>query len=154
MEEEMVPYGYKAYLLGTSDTLDGLRSISPLEEGAAEGTLMLMQLNFEDFPSAEVIAELNQKLNQAGVTPWPGYSQVAYADSSQPTIYLCWVKGIAWMSIIIGMLVLLVLPVLLGAFVWWILPEDIKAMINMMVMVGVMALMMTFMSRATEGSKK
>jgi hypothetical protein len=150
----MVPYGYKAYLLGTSDTLDGLHSISPLEEGAAEGTLMLMQLNFEDSPSVEVIAELNQKLNQAGVTPWPGYSQVAYADSSQPTIYLCWVKGIAWMSIIIGMLVLLVLPVLLGAFVWWILPEDIKAMINMMVMVGVMALMMTFMSRATEGSKK
>jgi len=150
MEGEMVPYGYKAYLLGTSDTLEGLHSISPLEEGAAEGTLMLMQLNFADFPSAEVIAELNQKLEQAGVPPWPGYSQVAYADSSQPAIYLCWVKGFAWMSVIIGMLVLIVLPVLIGAFVWWILPEDIKAMINMMVMVGVMVLMMKFMTGATE----
>jgi hypothetical protein len=54
------------------------------------------------------------------------------------------------MSVIIGMLVLLVLPVLIGAFVWWILPEDIKAMINMMVMVGVMVLMMKFMTGATE----
>jgi hypothetical protein len=154
MEEKMVPYGYTAYLLGTSDTLDGLYSISPLEEDMAEGTLMLMQLNFEDLPSAEVIAELNQELNQAGVTPWPGYSQIAYADTNQAAIYLCWVKGIAWMSIIIGILVLMVLPALLGAFIWWLLPEDIKAMINMMIVVGVMALMMTFMSRATEGSKK
>ena len=150
----MVPYGYTAYLLGTSDTLDGLYSISPLEENMAEGTLMLMQLNFENFPSAEVIAELNQELTQAGVTPWPGYSQIAYADATQATIYLCWVKGIAWMSIIIGILVLMVLPALLGAFIWWLLPEDIKAMINMMIVVGVMALMMTFMSRATEGGKK
>jgi hypothetical protein len=154
MEERMVPYGYTAYLLGTSDTLGGLYSISPLEESAAEGTLMLMQLNFEDFPSAEVITELNQELNQAGVPPWPGYSQVAYADTTQATIYLCWVKGIAWMSVIIGILVLLVLPALLGAFIWWLLPESVKAMINMMIMVGVMVLMMRFMSGATEESKK
>lgn len=140
----IIPPGYTAHLLGTVSTLGELNTISPFEETIPEGSLMLMRLDFTELPSTESLTSLEQQLTGAGVPLWPGYTNHVYTDGL--TTYITWQKGIAWMPIIIGILVLLVLPTLLGGFIWWLTPEPVKEIINTMVMVGIMVLMMSFMT--------
>ena len=64
------------------------------------------------------------------------------ADVTRPSVYLAWQKGIAWLSVIIGILAITVLPPLLTAVVWWILPEEIKSLISGLVNLGMMMLVM------------
>jgi hypothetical protein len=150
MPDGMVPPGYRAQLLGSAASIDELNLLAPLEEGVAEGSLMLIRLDFEGFPSDETLSELSQRLIEAGVPTWPSYSHIVAIDQAQASVYLGWTKGIAWMTVIIGILVLMVLPTLLGGLIWWLLPESIKNMIEMMVMVGIMFLMFKFMAPVLE----
>jgi hypothetical protein len=126
-----------------------LGTFTPLEEGAAEGALILMRLDFAEYLSEEVLAQLNQACLDAGIPRWPGYDYHVYADTASPSVYLAWQKGIAWLPIIIGILATVALPPLLMSLVWWILPEEVKSMIsgliNMGMMLLVMFLMMQFM---------
>lgn len=149
---ENMPVGYRAYLLGSVSTLDELNTISPLEESGPEGALMLMRLDFAEAPQVSSLARIEQELITAGVPVWPGQGSHVRAEGA--SVYISWVKGFAWMSVIIGILALTVLPLLLGGLVWMLLPETVREMINMMVVVGVMMLMMKFMSGATEEAKK
>jgi hypothetical protein len=147
MPYAMVPPGYRAVLLGQAASLDGMGTFAPLEEDSAEGSLFLMRLDLAEFPTAAALSQLEQACFEAGVEIWPGYDHVVYADTEQPTVYLAWQKGLAWMPIIIGLLVTVVLPPLLTAAVWWILPEDIKSLITGIINVGIMALVMFLMSK-------
>ena len=147
MPDGMILPGYRAVLLGSAATLDGLGTITPLEESVAEGTLMLMRLDFAEYPSAEVLAKLEADLKAAGVPPWPGKPYIVYVETAAPSVYLAWQKGIAWMSSIIGILILTVLPALLGVLVWWLLPQELKDLINAMVMSGIVFLMMSFVPK-------
>ena len=153
MPNGMVPPGYTAVLIGSAASIEDLDTIAPLEESADEGTLMLMRLDFAEFPSSEALADLESALGEAGVKKWPGNPYVVYAETETPSIYLAWQKGIAWMSVIIGILVLAVLPALLGAFIWWLLPQSIKDLINAMVMFGMMFLMMILMAKIMPGKE-
>ena len=154
MPNGLLPPGYRAALLGSAATIEGLSAVAPLEEGAAEGGLMLMGLNFAEYPSSEALGQVESKLREADVPPWPGYSYIVYAETTQPTVYLAWQKGIAWVPIIIGILITTLLPALLGAFIWWLIPEPIKNLINMMVTVGVMMLMMSMVTKIMPSEKR
>jgi hypothetical protein len=145
MPYAMVPPGYRAVFLGQSNNIEGLGTFTPLEESTAEGALILMRLDFAEYPSEEALGELNQACLDAGIPPWLGESFVVYADTAGPSIYLAWQKGIAWMPVIIGMLALTVLPPLLTAVVWWILPEEIKSLISGLISLGMMMLVMWLM---------
>ena len=151
MPNGLVPPGYRAVLLGSAASIEDLRTVA--QEQTAEGALMLMRLDFAEYPSPEVLGQLEGKLRETGVPPWPGYPYIVYADTSQPSVYLAWQKGIAWMPIIIGILVLTLLPALLGVLIWWLLPQQIKDLINAMVMFGIIFLMMSFMPKMI-GEKK
>ena len=140
MPNGIAPPGYEARLLGSASSLEDLNLFQPLEETTPEGSLILIELHFADFPAVETLESLNQELLNEGVPPWPGNSQIVLADATRPVVYLAWVKGIAWMSVIVGMLVLLVLPTLLGALVWWLIPQEVKDLIMMAVMMLVMFL--------------
>ncbi len=157
MPYAMVPPGYRAVLIGSAASIDNLGTFTPLEESTAEGALILMRLDFAEQPSSEALAQLNQQCLDAGIPPWPGYDYVVYADTTQPSIYLAWQKGIAWMPIIIGLLATMILPPLLGSLLWWILPEEIKSLItglmNMGMMMLVMWLMMTLVKPLTTPEK-
>lgn len=153
MPNGMVPPGYTAVLIGSVATFEDLNIVTPLEEGSAEGTLMLMRLDFAEYPSTEVLTKLEADLRAAGVPSWPDYSYIVYADASQPSVYLAWQKGIAWMPIIIGILVLGLLPALLGAFIWWLLPQSIKDLIVALINFGMLFLMMMFMSKIMPGKE-
>ena len=157
MPYAMVPPGYKAVLLGSASKIEDLGTFAPLEESSAEGALFLVRLDFTEFPLAEALSQLEQACLDAGVELWPGYDHVVYADLNQPSVYLAWQKGLAWMPIIIGLLVTVVLPPLLGTVIWWILPEEIKSLItgliNMGMMVVVMFIMMQFMKPLTAQEK-
>ena len=157
MPYAMVPPGYKAVLLGSASKIEDLGTFAPLEESSAEGALFLVRLDFADFPSAEALSQLEQACLDAGVELWPGYDHVVYADMSQPSVYLAWQKGLAWIPIIIGLLVTVVLPPLLGTVIWWLLPEEVKSLItgliNMGMMVVVMFIMMQFMKPLTVQEK-
>lgn len=144
----MIPVGYRAYLLSVVNTLDELSAVTPLEESGPEGALMLMRLDFAGTSPAESLAQIEQGLVSAGVPAWPGQGSHVRAEGA--SVYISWVKGFAWMSVITGILALTILPLLLGGLVWMALPETVKEMINMMVVVGVMMLMMKFMSGATK----
>jgi len=157
MPYAMVPPGYKAVLLGSANKIEDLGTFAPLEERSAEGALFLVRLDFTDFPTAEALSQLEQACLDAGVELWPGNDHVVYADTSQPSVYLAWQKGLAWMPIIIGLLVTVVLPPLLGTVIWWLLPEEVKSLItgfiNMGMMVVVMFIMMQFMKPLTAQEK-
>jgi hypothetical protein len=141
----MVPPGYKAVLVGQVSSITGLSAAASLEEGVAEGSLMLMRLDFTDVPSAEALNELESKLREVGVPPWPGNTAIVYAESGQSYIYLAWQKGISWMPIIIGILVTVLLPTLLGGIIWVLLPDWVKQLIEVGTVVGVMFLVMSLM---------
>ena len=147
MPYAMTPPGYQAHLLGSGTSLEELSGYVPLEEGLAEGSLVLMRLDFEGYPSAESLADLNTALIDEGVLPWLGYDYIVYADAAGPSVYLAWVKADPWLNFVIGLLAITVLPVLLMAFVWWILPESITAMIEAMFMFGMMLLVMFMMMK-------
>ena len=139
------PPGYRAVFLGSATSIDALSIFTPLEERQVEGALMLMRLDFAGYPSPEVLSELNATCVEKGVPPWTGYGYIIFADTTQPTIYIAWQKGIAWMPIIIGLLLTLVLPPLLMAGIWLILPEAVRSMIEAMFMLGMMVLGMFVM---------
>jgi len=149
MPYAMVPPGYRAVLLGQAASIEDLGTFTPLEEGAAEGALILLRLDFAEFPSSEALAQLNQACLEAGIPTWPGYDYIVYADLTSSSVYLAWQKGIAWLPVIIGILATVALPPLLMSLVWWILPEEVKSLIsgliNMGMMLLVMFLMMQFM---------
>jgi hypothetical protein len=158
MPYAFVPPGYRAVFLGQAAAIEELGTFAPLEESSAEGALFLVRLDFAEFPSAEALDQLEQAFFDAGVELWPGYSHVVYADVDQPGVYLAWQKGLAWIPIIIGLIATVVLPPLLGSFIWWILPQGIKDMItgiiNMGMMMLVMFIMMQVMKPLTAPEKK
>jgi len=145
MPYAMVPPGYRAVLLGQANSIEDLGTFTPLEESTAEGALILMRLDFAEYPSEEALGDLNQACLDAGIPPWPGETFIVYADTSAPSVYLAWQKGIAWMPVIIGIMALTVLPPLLTAVVWWILPEEIKSLISGLISLGMMMLVMWLM---------
>ena len=147
MPNSLIPPGYQAILLGSVTTLRDLDAFTPLEEGTAEGALILMRLDFSDFPTSESLANLEKSLEDAGIPAWPGYDYVVYADTSTPSVYLAWQKGLAWMPIIIGILIITVLPVLLGGIVWLVLPQSLKDLITGIVNMGMMVLVMVLMTK-------
>ena len=146
MPYAMVPPGYGAVLLGSAIRIEDLGTFTPLEEGVAEGALVLMKLDFAEFPSAEALTQLNQAFLDKGIPPWPGYEFVVYADAASPSVYLAWQKGFAWMPVIIGILVVTVLPVLLGGAIWLLLPQSVKDLITGIINLGMMMLMMWLMT--------
>ena len=115
----VVPPGYQAYLLGTVTSLDDLGEFSAMEQGAAPGSLMLAQLEFEEAVDSSTLAELNSELAAAGVPPWPGSSVVAFTDPTEPVLYIAWQKyeTAGWPLIIGGILAALIgLPLIGAAF--------------------------------------
>ena len=141
------PPGYQAVLIGQSERVEDLGVFAPLEESSDEGALFLMRLDFTEQPSTEALTQLEEGFIDAGVEMWPGYDHVVYADVDQPTIYLCWMKGLAWIPIIVGLLVTVVLPPLLGSLVWWLIPADLKSLIMNIVNIGVLLLVVFLMSK-------
>ncbi len=143
----LIPPGYRAVFIGSAASIKDLSTFSPMEEGTAEGSLMLMRLDFAEFPSSEALASLEKALREKGVSPWPGYSFIVYTDTTQPSVYLAWQKGIAWIPIIIGMVAVTVLPMLLGGLVWLILPQSLKDLLTGLVNMGMMLLVFWLMSK-------
>ena len=153
MPYAVVPPGYRAVLLGQANSIEDLGTFTPLEESTAEGALILMRLDFAEYPSSKTLAQLESACRDAGVTPWPGYPFIVYADTSGPSVYLAWQKGFAWLPVIIGILATMVLPPLLTAAVWWILPEEIKSLISGFIGLGMMVLVMSLMKPLTAPEK-
>ena len=147
MPYTMAPEGYRAQLIGSATRIEDLGTFAPLEESSAEGALFLIRLDFTDFPAEEALNQLEQKLADAGVELWPGYSHVVYADLDQPSIFLAWQKGFAWLPIIIGLVVTTVLPPLLGSLVWWLMPADLKNLISGIVNMGIMLVVMLLITK-------
>lgn len=158
MPYAMVPPGYRAVPIGEAADLEGLSTFAPLEESAAEGALLLMRLDFAEAPEGEALSQLEQSCRDAGVELWPGHENVVFADSERPVVYVAWQKGFAWLPVILGLLATVVLPPLLTAGVWLILPDAVKslisAMINLGMMVLVLFLVMKMMPALTPGREK
>ena len=147
MPYAMVPPGYRAVLIGQAAAIEELGTFAPLEQDSAEGALFLVRLDFAEFPSADALAQLEQAFFDAGVELWPGYNHVVYADVDQPGVYLAWQKGLAWIPIIIGLLVTVVLPPLLGGLIWKLLPQSLKDLISGLINMGMMVLVMFLMTK-------
>jgi hypothetical protein len=147
MPYALVPPGYRAVLIGQAAAIEELGTFAPLEESSVEGALFLVRLDFAEFPSAEALDQLEQAFFDAGVELWPGYSHVVYADVDQPGVYLAWQKGLAWIPIIIGLLVTVVLPPLLGGLIWKLMPQSLKDLISGIVNMGIMVLVMVLMTK-------
>jgi len=146
MPYAFVPPGYRAVLIGQAQDIADLGTFSPLEESAAEGALVLIRLDFTESPSEEALTQLEQACRDAGIEPWPGSGYYVYADTGSNSVYLVWQKEFAWLPIIVGLLAMTVLPPLLTAGIWLILPDSIKSLISSLVNMGMMLLMMWLMT--------
>ena len=147
MPYAMAPSGYRAVPIGQAANIEELGTFAPLEQDSDEGALFLVRLDFTEFPSAEALDQLEQAFLDAGVELWPGYSHVVYADVEQPGVYLAWQKGLAWIPIIVGLLVTVVLPPLLGGLIWKLMPQSLKDLISSIVNMGMMVLVMVLMTK-------
>ena len=145
MPYAMIPPGYRAVLLGQAQTIEDLGTFTPLEEGAAEGALVLIRLDFAEQVSEETLGNLEQAFRDAGIEPWPGSEYYVYAELNSNSVYLVWQKGFAWLPIIIGLLATVVLPPLLTAGIWLILPDSLKSLISSLINLGMMVLVMWLM---------
>ena len=145
MPNGLIPPGYRVVLIGSAPSVEDLIAFAPMEEGAAEGSLMLMELDFAEPVSSEILGEVNQACLDAGVLPWPGYEYIVHAETGGPTVYLAWQKAIAWLPIIIGILATVLLPPLVGSVIWMLLPEPVKELITGLIGRGMMMLVMWLM---------
>ncbi len=141
-----VPPGYRAVLVGQAQNIADLGTFSPLEDSAEEGALVLVRLDFAEEVSGEVLGSIEQSCRDAGVEPYPGSSYYVYADTESNSVYLVWQKGMPWLPIIIGLLATVVLPPLLTAGIWLILPDSLKGLISSLVNMGMMLLVMWLMT--------
>jgi hypothetical protein len=141
-----VPPGYRAVLIGQAQDIQDLGTFSPLEDSAEEGALVLVRLDFAEEVSEEVLGKIEQACRDAGVESWPGSAYYVYADIGSSSVYLVWQKGMPWLPIIIGIVGMTVLPPLLTAGIWLILPDSIKSLISSLVNMGMMLLMMWLMT--------
>ena len=142
MPYAFVPPGYRAVLLGQAQDIEDLGTFTPLEEGAAEGALVLVRLDFAEQAPEEVLGSIEQACRDAGIESWPGSEYYVYADTTSTSVYVVWQKGMAWLPIIIGLLATMVLPPLLTAGLWLILPDSLKSLISSLINLGMMMLMM------------
>ncbi|MFC1991501.1 hypothetical protein ACFLVC_02065 [Chloroflexota bacterium] len=138
MPYAFVPPGYRAVLLGQAADIEDLGTFAPLEESSAEGALVLMRLDFTEAPAEETLSNLEQVCRGAGVEPWPGSQYYVYADTATSAVYLVWQKGMAWLPVIIGLLATVVLPPILTAGIWLILPDSLKSLISSLINMGMM----------------
>ena len=142
MPYAFVPPGYRAVLLGQAQEIEDLGTFAPLEESSAEGALVLVRLDFDEPLSEETLGNLEQACREVGVEPWPGSEYYVYADMGSPAVYLVWQKGMAWLPIILGLLATMVLPPLLTAGIWLVLPDSLKSLISNLISMGMMLLVM------------
>ena len=140
-----VPPGYRAVLIGQTQAVADEGTFTPLEEGAAEGALVLIRLDFAEQPSEEALGNLEQACRDAVIEPWPGSDYYVYAETASPAVYLAWQKGLAWLPIIIGILSVTALPSLLTAGIWLILPDSLKSLISGLINMGMLLLVMWLM---------
>ncbi len=147
-----LPPGYRAVLAGSLSSLSA-EVFTPLEESAAEGALVLMKVEFQGYPSATQLESLERALAEAGVPPWPGCERIVYAEGSEPSIYLAWVKGLAWMPIIVGLIGATVAIPVIGTVLWWIIPDEIKQMITLTVELVLFSALMLVMGPMLKGSR-
>jgi hypothetical protein len=145
MSYTLVPPGYRAVLLGSASNIEDLGTFAPLEESLDEGALVLVRLDFAEPLTPEALNQLEQACFDAHVEMWPGYDHIVYAGETSTSAYLAWQKGFAWTVIIVGLLITVVLPPLLGSLVWLILPESVKTLITNIINLGMLALIMFVM---------
>jgi hypothetical protein len=93
---------YRTVLLGSALSLSGLLSLEPQEYSTPEGSLIMTELQLASSPTQTEVDEINLHCAQSGVIPWPGNTQIAYADMASPVLRLMWVKEFAWLAIIVG----------------------------------------------------
>ncbi len=144
----VIPPGYQARLAGIASSLDELNGLVPLEAGLPEPSRVLMRVDISPGEDVFSIAEsINGQLLARGVPAWPEYpGRVAFAEGS--SVYLAWVKGFAWMPLIIGLLI--GLPLLLPIILWFVSPgfrETVQVMLGFLIMM----VMMSFMMKMTRG---
>jgi hypothetical protein len=149
----VLPSGYTAVLVGSVTSFNELESFETLEQGQEEGSRILAQLTFEQrAPDLDyLVGQLNQKCLEASVTPWPERRDIAVADPVEPVIYLCWRKGFVWWGWILALLGSVVLPPLIMAGLWLILPDSVKQMIEAVVNLSIMGIVLFVMSKMTAG---
>jgi hypothetical protein len=143
-----MPIGYTTYYGGTFEDLRVQQAqVAAQEESTPEGTLVLLELTLPEPATPETLVELNSRLLAAGVPLWAGYSSIVFTDASNPQeVYIAWTKGFAWTPIILG-IVFLVLPLILGAVLWFLIPQPVK---DAMMLVGVMMIMIPIMGMVTK----
>ncbi len=131
-----------AVLVAQASSLEELQQFIPLEQSQPEGSLMQASLTFAGDPGdIERLADtIDQACLNGGVTPWPGNSHLALAQGD--TVHIRWQKGAAWLGWILGALLTLVLPAILGVVLWLVLPESTRQLIESITYLGAMALVM------------
>ncbi len=150
----LIPSGYQARLIGVAGNPDELNNFVPLEAGLPEISRVLMRVDVLQGEDVLSLADaLNDQLFGKGVTPWPEYpDRVAFAAGG--SLYLAWVKGFAWMTVILGLL--MGLPVVLPIILWFVSPsfkEATEAMLGFLIMMVMMLFMMGMAREMTTPAK-
>lgn len=153
MAINIIPGGYTAQIIASGTTIEELTSIvTPLESSIQDGTLMIVEMQYSDYPTAEQISDLNQFLLGAGITPWAG-KPLVYVDGESPTVCVACVKTSGFMGFIGGGFLALIGIILIGGIVYMLLPESVKSVIEMMITLSIVVIMMKIMTPMMKGTQ-
>ena len=153
MINEIISQGYTSRFLGAYNDFETLSAhVAPFEMSSAVGSKYFMQLNLSRALTAEELSTIETDMANAGIAKWTStYIDVSEADNK--TIYIAWEKGgytttsygnVSTLAIL-GTILIILIPVLIGGIVWLILPDSTKKIISTMITMGIMVVMMKVM---------
>jgi len=138
-----IPTGHQLNVAAVISDPHEFQALSFVEENLPEPCHALLEIHLEPgfIITNELIVDLNVKLLDRGVHSWPEYpNQLVFAEDD--VIYIAWVKGVAWMGIILG--VIAVLPIIFLILLFT--SETFRTILQLVVMMLLFWVMMKMMS--------
>lgn len=124
-----------------------LTYFSDIEESLPENTPVCVRLTFNTSNLNHICDEINRVCESLGVTKW--LDRYAYCSGNNIDIY--WVKGFSWWAVILGSILALIVPPLIGAAIYALLPESWRNIIDTTMMLIVLGVVAYIFSKITVG---
>jgi len=150
----MQALGYHQQLIGQFKTEEQLQQLSQFEESLPKGAPVMITLTFESEPSYDSLYQLEVEISKTGVGKV--FDFYVYQETADPrTVHIVYTKGGILSTILIGMLILVGVPLLLGGLIWtFLVPDAVKQIIDVILMMVVMFIMMRVMGAAIKDKPK
>lgn len=140
-------YGVYMVLLSYTYNKDDLHTFCGIEESLPENTPVCVRLTFDTTELDELCEQINNKCQSIGVTLL--LDNYAYKNGNNIDIY--WVKGLSWWGLILAAILTLILPPIIAAAIYALLPENWRNVIDAMMTLSIFGFITYMFYKITVG---